>query len=741
MLTWRTKLWAWFSPPQFSDDSAQRRASVLWVLLLSVSGALLLALFIGVPFIFIEKPVSTFFLLSSLMVVLIGWGLLKTKRLAAASIFILLMLWLITTSLVCLSGGLRSYYVFFYLSGIPIAGILFNTYGASRYTLLSIVSLLGLGALTWAGVDFPQLFKFPTGAILFILLINIGFVMVPLNINLREMAFAIKQARQEVVERQHTEHALRENQTRLAEREERYRLISTVTSDYMFSTQLNAAGSLELEWIAGAFESITGYTLEEYVARGGWLAALHPDDREKDALDIATLHTNKPVISEVRTLSKNGDVHWVRVYAHPLWDEPHQKLRGIYGAVQEITKQKQAELEREQHAQEIFVLYKLGHALAAGKDLYQTLYNLLAEIRALFAMDLFYVGIYEPELGLVNFPLFFSDGQIRQVESRNIKQQRGLSGEIVLTGKTVFLNDLQEPLVRQRYEPIPTGGVAESRSFIGVPLIVRDRVFGLISVQSRQPNFYNYGQVHLLETIAIQAAVFIERALLVDQLQRELLERTRAEAQVQESLQEKELLLKEVHHRVKNNLQVIVSLINLQTAQLTDERSLQALRESQNRVRSMALVHEKLYQSQNLARLDFREYLHQLASTLFHSYQAEATQVDLQLDIAEVTLEVDQAIPCGLIVNELVSNALKHAFPNGRSGTITLTLHTRTAPHVELAVTDNGVGLPVELTWQQTESLGMQLVQSLVKQIGGDIQLERLTPGTRFTLRFNHASK
>ena len=139
----------------------------------------------------------------------------------------------------------------------------------------------------------------------------------------------------------------------LRAREELYRLISTITADYVFSTQLETDGKMELKWVGGAFESITGYTLEEYVARGGWLAALHPDDQEVDAHDIASLRTNQNIISEVRTFHKSGAVRWVRVYAHPLWDIEHNRLSGIYGAVQDITERKQAEAERETFVKEL----------------------------------------------------------------------------------------------------------------------------------------------------------------------------------------------------------------------------------------------------------------------------------------------------------------------------------------------------------------------------------------------------
>ena len=133
----------------------------------------------------------------------------------------------------------------------------------------------------------------------------------------------------------------------LAESEERYRLISEVISDYTFSSKLNAEGKLFLNWVAGAFEAITGCGYEEYVARGGWLAALHPDDVEQDARDMETLRQNRDVITELRTFTKSGELRWVRVYGHPVWDPVGARLVGIYGAVQDITERKQAEAERE----------------------------------------------------------------------------------------------------------------------------------------------------------------------------------------------------------------------------------------------------------------------------------------------------------------------------------------------------------------------------------------------------------
>ncbi len=147
--------------------------------------------------------------------------------------------------------------------------------------------------------------------------------------------------------------AQKDAEAALHAREELYRLISTITADYIFSTQLGPDGQLRLTWVGGGFEAITGYTFEEYVARGGWLTTLHPDDRDVDARDMATLRANQDVISELRTFHKSGAVRWVRVYAHPLWDSEHNRLSGIYGAVQDITERKQAEAERETFIQEL----------------------------------------------------------------------------------------------------------------------------------------------------------------------------------------------------------------------------------------------------------------------------------------------------------------------------------------------------------------------------------------------------
>ena len=211
--------------------------------------------------------------------------------------------------------------------------------------------------------------------------------------------------------------------------------------------------------------------------------------------------------------------------------------------------------------------------------------------------------------------------------------------------------------------------------------------------------------------------------------------RVKAEEHVRASLREKEAMLKEIHHRVKNNLQVISSLLSLQATRVTHPSATDVLTESQNRVRAMALVHETLYRSDDLARVDLSRYLGELCSFLFRSFGVDSTRVRLDIDVESVTIALDKTIPCGLVVNEIVSNSLKYAFPGTRSGTVTVRARTRPDGQLTLTLADDGIGLPADLVLDHTPSLGLQLVTILAEQLGGQLTVER-SPGTRFVFSF-----
>jgi len=212
-------------------------------------------------------------------------------------------------------------------------------------------------------------------------------------------------------------------------------------------------------------------------------------------------------------------------------------------------------------------------------------------------------------------------------------------------------------------------------------------------------------------------------------------ERRDAEEKIKASLREKEVMLKEIHHRVKNNLQVVSSLLNIQSRYIADPADAELFKESQNRVQAMALVHEKLYQSSDLARVDFSSYIESLMKNLFYSYAIGRDNISMVADVQPISLSVDAAVPCGLIINELISNCLKHAFPEGSGGEIRVSIRERDN-RIVIEVSDDGIGLSANFDFHTSESLGLQLVNMLVEQLDGSISLER-EQGTRFTITFN----
>ncbi|MGL5065906.1 MAG: PAS domain S-box protein, partial [Microcoleus sp.] len=201
-------------------------------------------------------------------------------------------------------------------------------------------------------------------------------------------------------------------------------------------------------------------------------------------------------------------------------------------------------------------------------------------------------------------------------------------------------------------------------------------------------------------------------------------DRKLAEARIQAALREKEILLKEIHHRVKNNMQVISSLLQLQSQYIEDEDMLSLFEESQTRIHSMALIHEQLYQSENLDRIDLQPYVENLVANLSQSFGYYSSCICINLNVAPISLNIETAIPCGLIINELASNSLKYAFTQGREGEISINLHQIGCQDFHLSIKDNGTGFPVGFDVENTETLGLRLVRMLTRQLDGNLTID-----------------
>ena len=237
-----------------------------------------------------------------------------------------------------------------------------------------------------------------------------------------------------------------------------------------------------------------------------------------------------------------------------------------------------------------------------------------------------------------------------------------------------------------------------------------------------------------LETIIKQRTLKLIE--INEKLQQEITQRQQAEVIIKKSLKEKEILLKEIHHRVKNNLLVVSSLLEFQTDYIKDPDIISMFTDSQNRIYSMALIHEQLYKSKDLAKLDFGKYLESLVENLIQTYNLNQQSIQFHLDIKQVDLNIETAHPCGLIVNELISNAIEHGFPEQRKGNIWITLQQDSTQITRLNIRDDGIGFPDDLDFRETESLGMQLVCTLTQQLEAEIEMKR-SQGTSFNLIFS----
>jgi two-component sensor histidine kinase len=389
----------------------------------------------------------------------------------------------------------------------------------------------------------------------------------------------------------------------------------------------------------------------------------------------------------------------------------------------------QAEREQRQLTQ---ALREAADVVSRTLDLDQVLDHILEQVEQVVEGQAFNVMLVEgDQVHVVRWRGYEALGLGESIARLSIPMTRYPSlSRMVETGRPVVVPD-----TANNPDWVPREGWEWQRSYVAAPILVAGQTIGFLNVDRSRLTEFGQADAEKLEALARHAATALEHARLYERAQQEIAERRRAEAKIKASLAEKEVLLKEIHHRVKNNLQVISSLLYLQSKRIQDRDTLAMFQDSQHRVRSMALVHERLYQAQDLSRVDAADYIRTLARYLFRSYEVRAGKIELAVDIDDVPLGIDAAVPCGLIVNELVSNSLKHAFSPEQEGRITIALNRRDNGDYALVVGDDGVGFPAGVDFRHTDSLGLQLVTALVDQLEGTIKLDARA-GTRFEITF-----
>lgn len=423
--------------------------------------------------------------------------------------------------------------------------------------------------------------------------------------------------------------------------------------------------------------------------------------------------------TEYRCRNAAGGVVWIESIINPLVDHDTTVTGFVIGSV-EVTDRKKAEETLRLDELRLETLLKLNQM--TGASMQQITDFALEEAVRLTKSKVGYLAFMNEDETVLTMHAWSKTAMAEcQIDRKPLVYPvalTGLWGEPVRQRKPIIVNDYEKPNPLKR--GFPPGHVPIGRH-LGVPVFDGDHIVAVAGVADKGDE-YSHTDVR-------QLTLLMEGMWL-------LLQRQRAEEKIRKSLDEKEVLLKEIHHRVKNNLQIISSLLNLQTGQVKDRHLQEILRESQNRIRSMALIHERLYRSVDFSRVDFAQYVNGLTTYLVRSYAADSRSFNLRVDVQDVSLGVDVAIPCGLIINELVSNCLKHAFPPGVQGEVAVTVR-REGEEYLLRVEDDGVGLPGDIDLKKVESLGLQLVETLSTQIGATIAITSAPGhGTAFAISF-----
>lgn len=485
-------------------------------------------------------------------------------------------------------------------------------------------------------------------------------------------------------------------QGKLKESEERFRIAAEQTGQIVFE---HDHGDKNIKW-AGAIQDVTGYTVEEFreFDYTSWVDHIHPEDRERALNELRTYREKENKFRiEYRFRTKDANYIYIEDSGVYLRNEDGN-IRKSLGVMKDIT----------------------GIKLASEK---------LKESEVRYGSFMKNFRGIAFQIGFDFFPVLI-DG--------NVEEITGYTKEDLISGRMDWYQLVYPEDRNKLFENM--------EKLVNDPLLIIEHDYRIVQKD---------GNVRWVREIVQNVSDYMGKKRILQGAVYDISKQKEAE----ESLAKvEEFRKKEIHHRIKNNLQVISSLLELQAEKFSDINVLEAFRESQNRVATMAIIHEELYRSRNNETLDFSAYLLRLTSELFHSYVIRKEDIDMRLDIEEVFLGMDTAVPLGIIVNELVSNSLKHAFPSGRKGKIHIKLSreeksTRNKSisnitnnigakssvenniHYTLVVSDDGLGFPENIDFRSTNSLGLQLVNILVEQLDGSIELKS-NSGTKFKIWF-----
>ena len=478
-----------------------------------------------------------------------------------------------------------------------------------------------------------------------------------------------------------------------------------------------------IQYISDGVYDLTGYKPEELISnRVLYYSMMINEEDRKNAKEIISkaLEVKKPYQINYRIITADKKHKWVWEQGQGVYSTGGE-LIATEGFITDITDKKLYEEEIISKNEELSALYNFGKSLGKLAEPVEIADTIGTILQKLLKTDNIFIALVNENTKIITYP--FNSGKNPGNNNESDIFTGSLSEYVIRTAKPlIILSEMEQQLTANNII-----GKTDCKAIVSVPLIAGNKVVGVVTLQDfNRENAFSAMQIELLKTVASQAAIALENSYLY--------------TEVTNSLGEKEILLKEVHHRVKNNLQVMSSLIKLQSRYLKDEYLLDIMKETGNRFQSMSIVHSKLYNSGNYDNIDFGDYIKNLTDNFHNSYGFKLKNIKFITDVQNVVLNIDTAIPCGLIINELVSNSIKYAFPENRSGEILISLKQEGGNSYKLTIKDDGIGVSDTELMKHSDTLGIQLVNLLTRQLNGTLEISsQINNGIEFIIKFEEA--
>ena len=507
---------------------------------------------------------------------------------------------------------------------------------------------------------------------------------------------------------------------------ESQRFLSTLISNlpgYVY--RVNKEGEAwSIQYISDGVFDLSGYSPKELIKNKVLYYSMMVNEFDKSqakGIISAALAAKKPYQINYRICTAEGKLKWVWEQGRGVYSEKGE-LIATEGFVTDITEKKLFEEEILKKNNELSALYHFGKSLSKLAEPSMITADIGTMLGKLFNSPNIYLALYNEQEQILTYPFYLKEGSRIEHESRPFAN--AFTEFVIRSRKGVILN---ENIMASLKLLGVTGSSIEAKSLISAPMTAGEKVLGVITIQDfEKENAFTQSQLELLTTVGSQAAIALENSYLY--------------SEVTKQLREKEILLQEVHHRVKNNLQVMSSLIKLQARYIKDEKMLDLMKETGGRLQSMAIVHTKLYNSGNYEFINFGEYVKNLIESFQNTYGYKLRNIKFETDINDIIINIDTAIPGGLIINELISNSIKYAFPGDAAGTIAISLHRVDGGKLNLVVKDNGTGVDDGIDLSKADSLGIQLVTLLTRQMNGTLDIKSSKGnGTSFDITFEEA--